>query len=652
MSDGQPNLPRSWSRQLRQRLMSRDVRVSKIVILASLLITFSAFLIGWAGYSLTERSMVAKLKEEDLPEMVAGVAAEVDGRIERAKESSLVLAHDPVLLAWLQSGETDERLAEQLFAKLGFMRRELDYSTLFIASAGTSQYWVDNGEAIGTLSEDRVEDDWFFDHLRKPEALHVHIDYNKDLDNMFAFVNVRVGLADDPLAVTGVGVSLADLSEQFAAFTLDRHIRIWLVDAAGRVVLSDRQEDHQRTLASLLPTDLPAAPWTDQDLQRDQEQTHVLSSYTGEDGQSYDLVQRALRSADLKLVMQIDRRETMQFLQALKWNSILIVFISVIIMVVFFIYMTRKLTHPFKRAVIHNRVLQRRVERRNTELLRRNEEMTDSLNYAKRLQQSVLPDQQEVSLCLPQHFLIWRPRELVGGDFYWTRCEGNIRMIAVGDCTGHGVPGAFMTMLAISALNQAAEGYDGGDPGEVLDEVNRLLRQRLRQEDADGLTDDGLDLGLIVLHPQQGMHYAGAGLHLYHVLPDQTLRQWKGNRRGIGYRRTADAYRFDSHKIPDSQQGVFYLTTDGYLDQNGGLKDYSFGRRRFEALLQTLADQPFEQHCERMEQALADYQAQGSAAQRDDITVLAFTHDEKAEQMPEMGKEGKDEDRTGTQPIV
>lgn len=648
MSDGQPNHPQSWSGQLRQRFMTRDVRISKIVILASLLITLSAFLIGWAGYFLTERSMVAKLKAEDLPEMIAGVAAEVDGRIERAKESSLVLAHDPVLLAWLKRGETDAQLAEQLFAKLSFMRHELDYSMLFIASTGTRQYWVDNGQAIGTLAEDRIEDDWFFDHLSKQEELHVHFDYNKDLDNMFAFVNVRVGSRDEPLAVTGVGVSLADLSEQFAAFTHQRHIRIWLVDAAGSVVLSDRPEDHQRLLGSLLPADLP--DFLLKGGHADLDQTHGLLSYTGDDGQSYDLVQRALRSADLMLVMQIDRQETMQFLQALKWNSILIVFISVIIMVVFFIYMTRKLTHPFKRAVIHNRVLERRVERRNTELLRRNEEMTDSLNYAKRLQQSVLPDEQELSVCVPQHFLIWQPRELVGGDFYWTRCEGGSRMIAIGDCTGHGVPGAFMTMLAISALNQAAEGYEGGQPGMILAEVNRLLRQRLRQEDEDGLTDDGLDLGLIVWHPQQGMQYAGAGLHLYHVLPDRSLRQWKGDRRGIGYRRTADTHKFDSHVISDSQHGVFYLTTDGYLDQNGGLKDYSFGRKRFEAMLQGLSDYPFDQQRRRIQQALADYQ--GRAAQRDDITVLAFTQAKHVEQRPGTGKEAEDEDRTSTQPIV
>lgn len=290
----------------------------------------------------------------------------------------------------------------------------------------------------------------------------------------------------------------------------------------------------------------------------------------------------------------------------------------------------------------HTSTLESRVRERTEALAATNRAIMDSINYAQLIQSAILPSADTLSAGLTEHFVLWRPRDVVSGDFYLCREVADGFVVAVADCTGHGVPGAFMTMTASAILNNVLDQLGAGDPAAVLAAVDRKVRAALHQEeearDGAGCFDNGLDLGLCHIRPAEGkLVFAGARIPLVIVAEggvDGGVTEVRGNRRSLGYRPIgigATGIEATGHgaESPFTNQSValrpgqtFLMSTDGLVDQNGGERGRSFGRIRLHKLLGQGAHRPLDQLKTDLETSLDRFQC--GREQRDDITLFGF----------------------------
>ncbi|MGB1026362.1 MAG: PAS-domain containing protein, partial [Rhodospirillaceae bacterium] len=214
--------------------------------------------------------------------------------------------------------------------------------------------------------------------------------------------------------------------------------------------------------------------------------------------------------------------------------------------------------------------------------------ITDSIAYASRIQRAILAPERRLAEMFADHFMIWQPRDVVGGDIVWIRSslDGGHPLVFVVDCTGHGVPGAFMTMIAYGALDQVLGEVRDGSPSKMLSVLHRQIKTALGQVGTDGESDDGLDIGVCRLRLEEGrVDFAGAKFSLWGLPASGDPVEWKGDRAAIGYRRYPLEQSFTEHSVAFAAGDQFYLWSDGVIDQVGGSRRRSFGKRRLVSLL-------------------------------------------------------------------
>ena len=288
-----------------------------------------------------------------------------------------------------------------------------------------------------------------------------------------------------------------------------------------------------------------------------------------------------------------------------------------------------------QKLVEYNKTLEQKVEKRtealNTtlqEVEAANEMITDSIQYARRIQRSLLTSPDIMANYVPNSFYIWMPKDIVGGDFIFTEYLEDGFIIAVVDCTGHGVPGAFMTMIASAALRRIISDGECYNPGEILRQLNFTIKTLLHQDSDRSLSDDGLDAGVCFisehgpLPEEKILTFAGARLPLYHMHGER-LMSIDADKQSIGYRRSDLNFNFTNHVVNIRKGMSFYMLSDGFTDQLGGEKGLPFGKKRLKKLLQENADQPFETHREVLFKAFYEYK--GERERQDDVTVVGFT---------------------------
>ncbi len=247
-----------------------------------------------------------------------------------------------------------------------------------------------------------------------------------------------------------------------------------------------------------------------------------------------------------------------------------------------------------------------------------NKNITDSLKYAKRIQNSFLPSKQRFKLTYPESFILNLPKDIVSGDFYWTTQKNGFHLLAVADCSGHGVPGAFMSMVGISLLNQIVNERGVLQPGKILNQLNLALINNLNQtfEEASG---EGIDISLCVFDPNfSQVVYSGAKRPMYY-LKNGLIEEIKGTPSSIGFDPYTDfserTTRLDLHDIDQ-----IFLATDGYSDQFSGSNGKKLMISKFKELIKSQA----ESTCEAQETFLKDYfySWMGKEPQTDDVLVL------------------------------
>jgi len=251
---------------------------------------------------------------------------------------------------------------------------------------------------------------------------------------------------------------------------------------------------------------------------------------------------------------------------------------------------------------------------------------TSSINYASRIQRSVLPTSDMMKELLDEFFILWKPRDVVGGDIYWGRKWGQGSLMLLADCTGHGVPGAFMTLISSGALDRALLDIPVGDAADLIQRMHRIVQQLLSQDvevcDDDHCSDDGLELGVCYIQPQKdSLIFAGAGFPLFYTDGDG-FKKIKGDRKGTGYRHIPRDTNW-TNKVLEVEKGMcFYMSSDGIFDQIGGPKRRGFGKKRFMKLLGSVQARPVPEQGEAIyEQSVA---FQGEEKRRDDVSAIGF----------------------------
>jgi serine phosphatase RsbU (regulator of sigma subunit)/ligand-binding sensor domain-containing protein/membrane-bound lytic murein transglycosylase MltF len=247
-------------------------------------------------------------------------------------------------------------------------------------------------------------------------------------------------------------------------------------------------------------------------------------------------------------------------------------------------------------------------------------EITDSIYYAERIQRSLLPPVITLQAILPEHFVLFKPKNIVSGDFYWSFEKGDKVFIAAVDCTGHGVPGALMSMLGISFLNEIVITSDQTGPEEILNHLRESIINTLKQVGHEGESRDGMDIGMLVFDKAQTtISFAGANNPLY-MIRNGELQEIKGDKMPVGiYERMAPFVR---HTINIQKGDTFYIFSDGYADQFGGPRSKKFMYSNFKKLLLELHPKSMQEQGVILDDRIIKWQ--GDIEQIDDIVVIGL----------------------------
>lgn len=256
-------------------------------------------------------------------------------------------------------------------------------------------------------------------------------------------------------------------------------------------------------------------------------------------------------------------------------------------------------------------------------VLEQKNEIVDSITYAQKIQAAMLPPETYFSELINENFILYRPRDIVSGDFYWIKQVNQSIILAAADCTGHGVPGALMSMLGMSFLDEIVQRREITQANQVLNELRSQIKHSLRQHGYEDESRDGIDIALLVLDVKTKMiQYAGARNPLYLVRDVQGLPELeviKADPMPLGYYPAKDK-SFTNHDIQLESEDTIYLFSDGYVDQKGGKDNKKFLSKNFKKLLVDINEQAMHIQKEILDKTLTDWM--GDNSQMDDVLVI------------------------------
>ena len=293
-------------------------------------------------------------------------------------------------------------------------------------------------------------------------------------------------------------------------------------------------------------------------------------------------------------------------------NNAIYFFISIIVAFIGFVIMLIRQNSQRKKA-------NEELARKNTLITEQKKEITDSIQYASRIQNAILPPDFYIDTLLPERFIIFRPRDIVSGDYYWITEKNNKIFTMIADCTGHGVPGAFMSMLGIAFLNEIVSKHNEIHAHDILNELRRQVIGSLHQTGREGENQDGMDVALFILDRSNNkLEFAGANNPLL-IFRDNKMMEFKSDNMPIGIHKNADK-SFTNHEFVVEEGDVIYAFSDGYTDQFGGIKEKKFMLKNFKSLLQEIHNRPMDEQKIYLENTLDQWM--GSLNQIDDILVM------------------------------
>ncbi len=256
------------------------------------------------------------------------------------------------------------------------------------------------------------------------------------------------------------------------------------------------------------------------------------------------------------------------------------------------------------------------------------QELTDSIHYAYRIQSAVIPDPEYISSLLTDYFIFYKPRDIVSGDFYWVGKKNEKLIIIAADCTGHGVPGAFMSMMGVAFLNDIINKEDVTSPADILNKLRDNIIKAMQQSGKEGEQRDGMDVAAIAIDPGSNkMEFAGANNPLYFIqnnelieMPEPNLVEVKGDKMPISLHRKMES--FSNHTLKIKKNDIIYIFSDGYADQFGGENGKKFKYKPFRNLLLNISSKPMSEQKKILDETLEKWK--GEFDQIDDVLVMGI----------------------------
>lgn len=593
---------------------------------------------------------------------------------------SLRLARSQAIRQWLLAEDDPDKKASALREAESF-RGDFNDKSYFIISALSNHYFFNDGKAAYSeapryrLKADDQQDAWFFNTMKNGKPFNINVDPDVKLNVTKVWFNVPIKEGGRWIGMAGSGLDLSAFLHDFVS-AAEPGVTPMIVDADGaiqahpdgtRIAFNSgtKRAARDKSLFGLLRDagDIDAARGALAAAAAAPGGARFFSATLQGKRQLFavsfipELGWHVVTAVDLDTANVIDRR-------LLAGVAAVAVGLLALVMLSFVFAMNRLVLAPLTRltqsaqrmaqgnysaslppagndeigelteafgAVAakvrdHTEELERTVRERTRELVAANRDMqaahkkiSDSISYASLIQRAILPDRQLAGALGGNYFVLWRPRDVVGGDFYVCRQTPAGCLIGVVDCAGHGVPGAFMTMLARAAIDQAIDEAGAANPAGILAHTDKAMRTMLQGELKQRDIATLMDAGMAYVDFRAGhITFAGARIALYWS-DGSEIDCIKGDRRSIGDRQ-AGAYRNQDVKLLPSR--TFYLSTDGFIDQAGGDKGFGFGNARFTDMLRRHADKPLGEQGRAFESTLAAYQ--GGHPQRDDITIVCF----------------------------
>jgi serine phosphatase RsbU (regulator of sigma subunit) len=261
------------------------------------------------------------------------------------------------------------------------------------------------------------------------------------------------------------------------------------------------------------------------------------------------------------------------------------------------------------------------LEKQNYRIGLQNKEIRDSIVYAKRIQTAVMPTESEILQVIPDGFVYFKPKDIVSGDFYWASQRKNKTIIVAADCTGHGVPGAFMSMLGISFLNEIISGQEFPKADEILNILRQDVLNTLSQKVENENMQDGMDMALLIIDNEEMLAEFAGAFNPMILIRNGELHEIPGDHMPVGSY-VIEHQRFKNNVIKLVKDDAIYLFSDGFVSQFGGADDRKFNSKSFRQLLMNVHSKPMKEQKQILETTMADYM--GNHEQMDDMMVIGI----------------------------
>lgn len=666
------------------KLYSLKAKFIVVIVLISLLVG----LLTLFAFNAGARRMIADLALRFGTKQALLEKNKILSLIDREVVLALKMADDLSIRRWT-GAENDAGYRREALDELESYRRLFRDKSFFVAMAASNHYYVYN-KAKGhekvemvTLDAAKPDDKWFFEGLRAIDGCALNLDYNPTLQEAKVWFNaIMKGNHGERIGICGGGINISDFLAE-TVHAKKKGLSTILIDRAGVI---QAHEDHSIVEHNANTRDpekkITIYSQLDDPAKHDQLRQTIDSLVSGRSdvsafpasfgGKDYLLAVSYMDGIGWLNVVLVDVSRVISMQEFLPIVAIMSLALLLAVILIGLL-MNRMVLAPLARlsdasrevaagrydidlpvtgkdelasltgsfnamtATIldHTNNLEAKVRERTDELSAANrlledsqQRIMDSISYARMIQDSILPSREILERCLGEHFVLYRPKESVGGDFYYLREFPGRFLLAVIDCTGHGIPGAFMTMTVNSVLNHVVDAVCSDNPARILSELNRVMRSTLVLQELDA----GFDIAICVVERGAGrLLYAGAGLNLYLATADG-VRELRGNHQRVGYKGSRLDYTYNNHAVDLSGTECCYLTTDGLLDEPGGDKGYGFGSGRFRAMLAEHSRLSMQHQTAAFTKTLDDYR--GDRSQRDDITLLGFRCNTMITDMP------------------
>ncbi|MFV3329774.1 biofilm regulation protein phosphatase SiaA [Pseudomonas sp. NY15437] len=592
------------------------------------------------------------------------------------------LAESVVTQDWLLAENDPARRALFFREAEGFRADQHNYSYFVVVDSSRHYYFNDSSSPLSnspryTLSDTDPQDRWYFDTLARDEPYNINVNYDAKLKVTKVWFNMVVRAGNEKVGLAGGGLDLTEFLDQFIS-RREAGVTPMIVDPEGAIQAhpdtrliafsSGSSGQAQHHVYDLLANEQERTALRQTLRQAEANPGEVETLWGTLDGKEQliatayipQLRWHVLSAIDLHAAQVLDNRWIWPLVGTLAGLLAILLLGFAYTVDLLVLRPLRGLKQSAKAIAAgqydsplprtrpdeigelssafasmadqvrrHTEELEDKVQQRTQALEAANREMAaaqkkigDSIDYASLIQRAILPDRQLQASLGERHFVLWKPRDVVGGDFYIYREGPADSLIGVVDCAGHGVPGALMTMLALAAIDHAIDSVKSHDPAAILRETDQVMRGMLGQQEFTRSLATNMDAGLVrVDHQRKQLHFSGAKISLF-ASDGTDVREYKGARRAIGDKRQGD---YQDVEIPMQAGWTYYLCTDGFLDQAGGEHGFGFGNSRFADLLRNHARRPLAEQAQVFAATLAQYQ--GGQPQRDDITILSFRFD-------------------------